>query len=46
MNNRFNQQIFGTEIPMSAISIAVPIGWAFTMIRVAQKTCTGTQRRF
>lgn len=37
MNNRFNQQIFGTEIPMSAISIAVPIGWGFTMIRVAQK---------
>ena len=37
MNNRFNQQIFGTEIPMSAISIAVPLGWGFTMIRVAQK---------
>ena len=37
MNNRFNQHIFGTEIPMSAISIAVPIGWGFTMIRVAQK---------
>jgi C4-dicarboxylate transporter DctQ subunit len=37
MNNRFNQQIFGTEIPLVAISIAVPIGWGFTMIRVAQK---------
>ena len=37
MNNRFNQQIFGTEIPMSAISIAVPLGWGFTMLRVAQQ---------
>jgi C4-dicarboxylate transporter, DctQ subunit len=37
MNNRFNQVIFGTEIPMSAVSIAVPIGWGFTMVRVAQK---------
>lgn len=37
MNQRFNQVIFGTEIPMAAISIAVPLGWGFTMIRVAQK---------
>lgn len=37
MNGRFNQQIFGTEIPLAAISIAVPIGWGFTMVRVAQR---------
>lgn len=37
LNERFNQQIFGTQIPLAAISIAVPIGWAFTMIRVAQQ---------
>jgi C4-dicarboxylate transporter, DctQ subunit len=37
MNNRFNQEIFGTSIPMSAVSIAVPIGWGFTMVRVFQK---------
>ena len=37
MNNRFNQEIFGTEIPLAAISIAVPLGWGFTMIRVAQQ---------
>lgn len=37
LNERFNQKIFGTDIPMAAISIAVPLGWAFTMIRVAQQ---------
>lgn len=37
MNGRFNQQIFGTEIPMAAISIAVPLGWGFTMVRVFQQ---------
>ena len=37
MNNRFNQEIFGTEIPLAVISIAVPLGWGFTMIRVAQQ---------
>lgn len=37
LNERFNQQIFGTDIPLAAISIAVPLGWAFTMIRVLQQ---------
>lgn len=37
LNQRFNQKIFGTEIPVAAISIAVPIGWGFTMLRVAQQ---------
>ena len=37
LNERFNQQIFGTEIPLAAISIAVPLGWGFTMVRVFQQ---------
>lgn len=37
LNQRFDQQIFGTEVPLAAISIAVPIGWAFTMVRVIQQ---------
>lgn len=37
LNQRFNQVIFGTEIPLAAISIAVPLGWAFTMVRVFQQ---------
>jgi TRAP-type C4-dicarboxylate transport system permease small subunit len=37
LNERFNQRIFGTDVPLAAISIAVPIGWAFTMIRVSQQ---------
>ena len=37
LNQRFNQQIFGTEIPLAAISIAVPLGWGFTMVRVFQQ---------
>ena len=47
LNNRFNQVIFGTEIPMAAISIAVPLGWGFTMIRVLQQfvlVCKGEFR--
>ncbi|MEM7405301.1 MAG: TRAP transporter small permease subunit [Pseudomonadota bacterium] len=46
MNNRFNQDIFGTEIPMAAISIAVPLGWGFTMIRVAQQFVNVCQGNF
>ncbi len=37
LNQRFNQTIFGTPIPVAAISIAVPLGWGFTMLRVAQQ---------
>jgi TRAP-type C4-dicarboxylate transport system permease small subunit len=37
LNERFNQKIFGTTVPLAAISIAVPIGWAFTMVRVFQQ---------
>lgn len=37
LNERFNQQIFGTDVPLAAISIAVPLGWGFTMVRVFQQ---------
>lgn len=37
LNERFNIKIFGTDIPMAAISIAVPLGWSFTMVRVLQQ---------
>ncbi len=37
LNERFNIKIFGTGIPMAAISIAVPLGWGFTMLRVGQQ---------
>ena len=37
LNERFNIKIFGTDIPMAAISIAVPLGWGFTMVRVLQQ---------
>lgn len=37
LNERFNIKIFGTDIPIAAISIAVPLGWGFTMVRVFQQ---------
>ena len=37
LNERFNQNIFGTDLPMALISIAVPLGWGFTMVRVFQQ---------
>lgn len=37
LNQRFNQEIFGTSIPLAAVSIAVPLGWGFAMVRVAQQ---------
>jgi len=36
-NIRLGQVVFGTQIPLWAASIAVPLGWGFTMLRVAQK---------
>jgi len=45
LNQRFNQTIFGTDIPVAAISIAVPLGWGFTMLRVAQQLVRVLQGR-
>lgn len=33
----FGQTVFGTNIPLWAASIAVPVGWAFTMVRIGQR---------
>lgn len=47
-NIRFEQVVFGTEIPLWAATVAVPIGWAFSMIRVLQKfwcICNGERKK-
>lgn len=31
------QMVFGTKIPLAAASLAVPIGWAFSMVRILQR---------
>lgn len=36
-NIRLGQVVFGTSIPLWAASIAVPLGWGFTMVRVGQR---------
>lgn len=33
----FNQTVFGTNVPLWLASIAVPVGWTFTMIRIGQR---------
>ncbi len=36
-NLRMEQVVFGTEIPLWAATIAVPVGWSFSMIRILQE---------
>jgi len=36
-NIKFNQVVFGTEIPLWAATIAVPVGWSFSMVRILQE---------
>ncbi len=36
-NLRMEQVVFGTEIPLWAATVAVPIGWGFSMIRILQE---------
>lgn len=31
------QMVFGTNIPLAAASLAVPIGWAFSIVRILQR---------
>lgn len=31
------QTVFGTSIPLAAASLAVPVGWAFSMLRIVQR---------
>lgn len=33
----FNQKIFGTSIPVVVGSLAVPVGWGFSMLRILQR---------
>lgn len=47
-NIRFEQVVFGTEIPLWAATVAVPVGWSFSMIRVLQKfwgICNGERKK-
>ena len=36
-NIQMGQVVFGTHIPLAAASLAVPIGWGFSMVRVLQR---------
>ena len=36
-NIQMGQVIFGTKIPLAAASIAVPVGWGFSMVRILQR---------
>jgi hypothetical protein len=33
----FGQKIFGTDIPVVVGSLAVPMGWGFSMLRIFQR---------
>ena len=47
-NIRFEQVVFGTDIPLWMATVAVPVGWAFSMIRVLQKfwsICNGERKK-
>jgi TRAP-type C4-dicarboxylate transport system permease small subunit len=35
-----NQVVFGTHIPLAVASLAVPIGWGFSMVRILQRLWT------
>jgi TRAP-type C4-dicarboxylate transport system permease small subunit len=34
---KMGQTVFGTPIPLAAASLAVPVGWAFSMVRIFQR---------
>lgn len=34
---KMGQTVFGTSIPLAAASLAVPAGWAFSMVRILQR---------
>jgi len=47
-NIRFEQVVFGTDIPLWLATLAVPVGWSFSMVRVLQKfwsICNGERKR-
>ncbi|WP_337180035.1 TRAP transporter small permease [Hydrogenophaga borbori] len=34
---KMGQTVFGTPIPLAVASLAVPVGWAFSMVRILQR---------
>lgn len=36
-NIQFKQVVFGTDVPMWVASVAIPVAWSFTMVRVVQR---------
>lgn len=34
---KMGQTVFGTSIPLAAASLAVPVGWVFSMVRILQR---------
>lgn len=47
-NIRFEQVVFGTNIPLWLATVAVPVGWSFSMIRVLQQfwgICNGERKK-
>lgn len=36
-NIEMGQVVFGTSIPLAAASLAVPVGWGFSMLRILQR---------
>lgn len=38
-NLEMNQVLFGTDIPLAAVSLAVPVGWGISMLRAVQRLC-------
>jgi TRAP-type C4-dicarboxylate transport system permease small subunit len=34
---RLGRTVFGTDIPLAAASLAVPLGWAFSVVRILQQ---------
>jgi len=48
MNLRFNQVIFGTQVPLVVASVSIPLAWTFALLRVFQKAywiCTHDRSR-
>ena len=36
-NIQFKQVVFGTDVPLWVASLAIPVAWSFTMVRVLQR---------
>jgi C4-dicarboxylate transporter DctQ subunit len=36
-NIQYKQVVFGTDVPLWVASVAIPVAWSFTMVRVVQR---------